>query len=107
MAKIAIIRTGGKQYKVTPGDTLKVEKIKTESGKKHVFKDVLLVSEDSGKDLKLGDPQVKKAQVEATVLEQGRNKKIRVVKYKPKTRYHKVSGHRQPYSLVKIEKINL
>lgn len=101
MPKIAIIKTGGKQYVVKAKDRIKVEKLPVQEGDKVDF-DVLLTADESGQDVKLGAPLVKGAQVGAKVLEQGRDKKVRVVHYKNKTRYHKVYGHRQPYSKVEI-----
>lgn len=105
MAKLAVIKTGGKQYLVKEGDEIKVEKLSVDEKDNFIFDEVLLVASDKGDDVKLGDPNIKSAEVEATITEQGRAKKIRVVKYKNKTRYHKVSGHRQSYSKVKINKI--
>jgi len=104
MSKIAIIKTGGKQYKVAEGQTLKVEKLAVEEGKGIVFDEVLLVAD--GADVKVGMPTVSGAKVTGKVLEQGRDKKITVIKYKAKVRYRRKKGHRQPYSAVKIEKIS-
>ena len=98
----AIIATGGKQYKVAEGDVIKVEKLGVEAGEKVTFEDVLAVSNDG---LKVGD-DVKGATVEATVVANAKAKKVIVYRYKPKTGYHKKNGHRQPYTAVKIEKIN-
>ncbi|MBE5875297.1 MAG: 50S ribosomal protein L21 [Lachnospiraceae bacterium] len=98
----AIIATGGKQYKVSEGDVIKVEKLENEVGSTVTFDKVIAVSNDS---LKVGD-DVAKATVTATVMEQGRGKKVIVYKYKRKTGYHKKNGHRQAYTQVKIEKIN-
>ncbi len=98
----AIIATGGKQYKVSEGDIITIEKLGVEPGEKVTFDDVLAVSGDS---LKVGE-DVAGASVEASVLENFRGKKIIVYKYKRKTGYHKKNGHRQSYTRVKIEKIN-
>lgn len=98
----AIIATGGKQYKVSEGDVIKVEKLEAEAGNTVTFDQVIAVSDGS---LKVGDA-VANATVSATVMEQGRGKKVIVYKYKRKTGYHKKNGHRQPYTQVKIEKIN-
>ena len=98
----AIIATGGKQYKVSEGDVIDVEKIEVEVGEKVNFDSVLAISDDT---LKVADA-VKDASVEATVMDQGRGKKVVVYKYKPKSGYHKKIGHRQAYTRVKIEKIN-
>lgn len=106
MSKIAVIKSGGKQYLVKAGDIIKIEKLPAEKGKSFTFDKVLMVSDETGKDVKVGQPFIKDAKVRAKVLEQGRDKKVRVVKYKAKTRYHKVYGHRQPFTKVKIEKIN-
>ena len=98
----AIIATGGKQYKVAEGDVLKVEKLDAEAGNTVTFDKVIAVSDGS---LKVG-ADVANASVTATVMEQGRGKKVIVYKYKRKTGYHKKNGHRQSYTQVKIEKIN-
>ena len=98
----AIIATGGKQYKVSEGDVIKVEKLDVEPGATVTFDQVVAVSD---KELKVaGD--VANASVTATVMEQGRYRKVIVYKYKRKTGYHKKNGHRQAYTQVKIDKIN-
>ena len=99
----AIIATGGKQYKVAEGDIITIEKLGIEAGEKVTFDQVLAVS---GDDLKIGNPTVDGATVDATVVKEGRGKKVIVYKYKRKTGYHKKNGHRQSYTQVKIEKIN-
>ena len=106
MSKIATIKTGGKQYVVKTGDELKIEKLLQEEGDKLVFDKVLMVSDEKGTDLKVGEPYIEGAKVEAEVLEQGRSKKITAAKYKNKTRYHKAYGHRQAFTKVKIIKIS-
>ena len=98
----AIIATGGKQYKVSEGDVIKVEKLNAEAGNTVTFDNVIAVSNDS---LKVG-ADVANATVTATVMEQGRGKKVIVYKYKRKTGYHKKNCHRQAYTQVKIDKIN-
>ena len=98
----AIIATGGKQYKVSEGDVIRVEKLDVEAGNAVTFDQVIAVS-DNG--LKVGEA-VANATVSATVMDQGRARKVIVYKYKRKTGYHKKNGHRQPYTQVKIEKIN-
>ena len=98
----AIIATGGKQYKVSEGDVIKVEKIDAEAGSIVSFDQVIAVSDGT---LKVGE-EVANATVSATVMEQGRGKKVIVYKYKRKTGYHKKNGHRQAYTQVKIDKIN-
>ena len=98
----AIIATGGKQYKVAECDVIKVEKLDVEVGSEVTFDQVIAVSGDS---LKVG-ADVANANVTATVMEQGKDKKVIVYKYKRKTGYHKKNGHRQAYTQVKIDKIN-
>jgi len=98
----AIIATGGKQYKVSEGDVIKVEKLDCEEGTTVAFDQVIAVSD---KTLKVGE-DVAKATVTATVVSQGRGKKVIVYKYKRKSGYHKKNGHRQAYTQVKIDKIN-
>jgi large subunit ribosomal protein L21 len=103
--EFAVIETGGKQYKVAVGDVLKVEKLKGDfnPGDKIVFEKVLLV--DNGKDTTIGTPYIESAKVEALFQKEGRAAKIKVVKYKQKSRYLKTRGHRQPYAEVKISAI--
>ena len=101
----AIIKTGGKQYKVSEGDTLFIEKLNAAVDETVTFNEVVAVGE--GSDLKVGAPLVEGASVSAKVLKEGKAKKVIVFKYKPKKGYHKKQGHRQPYTKVKIEKINL
>ena len=98
----AIIATGGKQYKVSEGDVIKVEKLDAEAGNTVTFDRVIAVSDGT---LKVGEDAAK-ASVTAIVMEQGRGKKVIVYKYKRKTGYHKKNGHRQAYTQVKIDKIN-
>ena len=98
----AIIATGGKQYKVSEGDIITIEKLGVEAGEKVTFDQVLAVS-DNG--MKVG-ADVANATVEASVVKEGRGKKVIVYKYKRKSGYHKKNGHRQQYTEVKIEKIN-
>ena len=101
----AIIETGGKQYKVSEGDTLFIEKIEAEDGTKVEFDKVLAVSTDDG--LKVGKPYIEKVKVTAEVEKNGKGKKIIVFKYKAKKGYKKMQCHRQHYKKVKIEKISL
>jgi len=101
MAKIAVIRTGGKQYKVQEGDTVKVEKLDAENGK-NVKLDTLLIAD--GDKLELGQPSLGE-KVEAEVINTAKDKKVTVVKYKNKTRYKKTVGHRQKLTAIKILKI--
>ncbi len=99
----AVIKTGGKQYKVSAGDKIKIEKIEGREGEKAVFGEVLLVAD--GQKTKIGAPFVPGAKVTAKILKQDRAQKITVLKYKAKKRYSVKRGHRQPYSLVEIENI--
>ena len=101
----AIIKTGGKQYKVSEGDLVRVEKLNYEVGETVDFEEVLLVSNDG--DIKVGSPVVEGAKVSATVEDQNKAKKIVVFKFKPKKQYRKKHGHRQPYTLVKINSLSL
>ena len=98
----AIIATGGKQYKVSEGDIIRVEKLDAEDGSTVTFDQVLAVN-DNG--MKVG-ADVASSTVTATVMGQGKGKKVIVYKYKRKSGYHKKNGHRQAYTQVKIEKIN-
>lgn len=99
----AIIETGGKQYKVAEGDTLFIEKLGTEVGESVVFDKVLAVLD--GDKATFGAPVVEGAKVSASVVKNGKNKKIMVFKYKPKKGYRRRQGHRQPYTKVQIAKI--
>ena len=99
----AIIATGGKQYKVEEGDVIRVEKLGVEAGQTVTFDPVLVVSD---KETKVGTPTVDGASVSATVVAEGKGKKVIVYRYKRKTGYHKKNGHRQPFTQVKIDKIN-
>lgn len=99
----AIIATGGKQYKVSEGDIIKVEKLGVEAGEAVVFDQVLFVSDA---EVKVGNPTVANAKVDATVVSEGKGKKVIVYKYKRKSGYHKKNGHRQSFTEVKIDKIN-
>ena len=98
----AVIKTGGKQYRVEEGDTLRVEKLDAEAGKKVTFDDVLLVGE--GESIKAGDDAAK-AKVTAVVTENGRDKKIVVFKKRRRKNYRLTQGHRQSFTAVRIEKI--
>ena len=103
--EFAIIFTGGKQYKVAKGDTVKIEKIKGDfkAGDKITFDQVLLV--EDGKDTTIGTPYITGATVSGTLSEIGRNKTVEVIKYKQKSRYFKKNGHRQPWFKVTIDAI--
>lgn len=101
----AIIETGGKQYKVSEGNVIKVEKLAVEAGKDYAFDKVLVVSDDNG--VKVGAPYVAGAKVNATVIGDGKAKKVIVYKYKSKKGFHKKKGHRQPFTVLKIDSIAL
>ena len=100
----AVLVTGGKQYKVSEGDVLYVEKLNAEVDSSIEFDNILFVSKSDG-ELVVGKPVVEGAKVTAKVLSQGKNKKIIVFKYKRKLDYRKKQGHRQPYTKLQIEKI--
>ncbi len=102
MAKIAIIETGGKQYVVTQDSVLDIEKIKgiNDSGAKITFDKVLLT--DDGAQTKVGSPYISGAKVSAELVENGREAKVTVIRYRQKSRYFKKNGHRQPYAKVRI-----
>ncbi len=119
--EVAVIKTGGKQYVVSKGDTIVIEKLPAKTafgsspdaeasrgdlkkGDSIVFGEVLLV--DNGSDTTIGAPVIKGAEVKGTVVLAGLGKKIEVVKYKPKSRYYKRKGHRQPILKVKIDSIS-
>jgi large subunit ribosomal protein L21 len=99
----AVIATGGKQYRVSEGDVIFVEKLAGEIDETLVFTDVLTVVQDG--DVKVGVPFLEGAKVTAKVMKQGKDKKILVYKYKSKANYRRKQGHRQPYTKVTIEKI--
>jgi large subunit ribosomal protein L21 len=102
MTQLAVIKTGGKQYIVTEGQILTIEKLIHDSDK-ITFDEVLLVADEKKADI--GQPLVKGAKVSATVVAEGRGEKKMVFRFKSKTRQHKKKGHRQPFTKVKIEKI--
>ena len=98
----AIIKTGGKQYCVEEGKAISVEKLDAKVGDEVAFDDVLFIS---GDDARIGNPRVADAKVTGKVLEQGKEKKILVFKYKAKANYRRRQGHRQPFTKVQITKI--
>jgi len=99
----AIIKAGGKQYRVQKGDVIKVEKMNVEAGDTVTFDEVLLISDE--KKVSVGAPVLKGASVEAKVVENGKNAKVIIYKYKPKKDFKKKQGHRQPYTMVEIQNI--
>ncbi len=101
MSKIAVIKTGGKQYKVQEGETIKIEKLAVENGQKFAF-DTLLIAD--GANIEVGQPSLGE-KVEGEILGTAKGEKVLVVKYKNKTRYKKTVGHRQLETSVKITKI--
>lgn len=100
---LAVIKTGGKQYLVSPGQKIKIEKVDVKEGKEITFKEVLLLEKQ--RKLEIGTPLVKGAKVIGKVLKQGKGKKIIVFKYKSKTRYKVKKGHRQHFTEIEITKI--
>jgi large subunit ribosomal protein L21 len=101
----AVIKTGGKQYKVREGDQFLVEKLDQPVGAEFDFEEVLLIGNDEPESAKIGTPLVEGAKVRARVLDHIKGRKKVVFRYKPKTRYKKKKGHRQPYTKVEILKI--
>lgn len=99
----AIIETGGKQYKVAEGDVITVEKLGVEAGQEFTFEKVLVLAKDG--DVKVGAPYVEGAAVTASVIGDGKNKKVIIYKYKPKKGFHKKKGHRQPFTKLQIKSI--
>jgi len=99
----AIIETGGKQYKVTEGDTIAIEKLPHQQGEQVIFERVLHLSTDAG--TKIGKPYLQGCTVVGTIIGQEKAKKVTIVKYKSRKNYRRERGHRQPFTLVKIEKI--
>jgi len=102
----AIIRTGGKQYRVSEGETIYVERLDAPVGGKITLAEVLLVGGDKG-EAKVGAPLVAKASVAATVVDLGREHKVRVFKYKKRKHYRRTRGHRQSYTALRIDSISL
>ncbi len=101
----AVVNTGGKQYKVQKGETLRIEKIPGEVGAQVTFDKVLMVAD--GENVRVGQPLLEKAAVQASIVEQDRAKKIIVFKYKRRKRYRRKQGHRQPYTAIRIDGIDL
>jgi large subunit ribosomal protein L21 len=101
----AVIKSGGKQYRVTPGQTIRLEKVTGEVGSKVTLSEVLLVDNDG--NISVGAPLVANASIEATVVEHDRSKKILVFKKKRKKQYRRTRGHRQDFTAVRIDKITV
>ena len=101
----AVIRSGGKQYRVSPGQQLKLERFDGEAGDRVTFSDVLLVS--GGGEVAVGTPTVDSASVSGEIVEQGRGRKVNVFKYKNKTRYRRLRGHRQLHTAVLVDEVSL
>jgi large subunit ribosomal protein L21 len=99
----AIIRTGGKQFRVEPGETVRLERLEAAVGSSVSLDDVLLVGGDG--ELRVGTPRLENAAVVGTVVEQGRDAKIRVFKFKRRKHYRRTKGHRQAFTAVKIERV--
>jgi large subunit ribosomal protein L21 len=100
----AIIRTGGKQYRVQAGDVVRVEHLEAEVGSTVTLDEVLFIGDEAG--ITVGAPRVASAVVQATVVEDGRDKKIRVFKYKKRKHYRRTKGHRQSFTAVRIDKVS-
>ncbi len=101
---IAVIHTGGKQYLVSPGEKIKIEKLGVQEGETVDFEKVLLFEDDKGESL-IGNPYLEEVKVSGKVLKEGLGEKKRIFKYKPKKRYKVKKGHRQPYTEVEITEI--
>jgi len=100
----ALIQTGGKQYKVNEGTILQIEKVAGEAGDNLVLDQILMINDENG-NVTIGSPLVENAKVTAKILQQGRDKKVIVYKYKRRKNYRRKQGHRQPYTRLLIEKI--
>jgi large subunit ribosomal protein L21 len=99
----AVVNTGGKQYKVQKGETLRIEKIPGDVGSQVTFDKVLMVAD--GETVRVGHPLLEKATVQASIVEQDKAKKVIVFKYKRRKRYRRKQGHRQPYTAIRIDGI--
>lgn len=100
---LAVIRTGGKQYLVSPGQKIKIEKLEKKEGQEVTFKDVLLL--EKGKKIEIGTPLIKGVKVIGKIVRQSKTKKVIIFKYKAKKRYKVKKGHRQPFTEIEILKI--
>jgi len=101
----AVFKTGGKQYRVSEGETLKIEKLEVEPGKKITFNEVLMIAD--GENVQVGSPLVEKASVEAKVISQGKGKKVNILKFKRRKQFMKQQGHRQLFTEIQIGKIKV
>jgi len=99
----AVFKTGGKQYRVSEGETLKIEKLEVEPGKKVTFNEVLMIAD--GENVQVGSPLLDKASVEAKIISQGKGKKVNILKFKRRKHSMKQQGHRQLFTEIKIGKI--
>ena len=99
----AVFKTGGKQYRVSEGETLKIEKLEVEPGKKVTFNEVLMIAD--GENVQVGSPLLSKARVEAKVISQGKGKKVNILKFKRRKHSMKHQGHRQLFTEIQIGKI--
>ena len=100
----AVVSSGGKQYKVQKGETLRIEKIPGEVGSKVVFDQVLMIAD--GEKIRVGQPVIARAAVQASIVEQDKAKKILIFKYKRRKRYRRKHSHRQPYTAIRIDGID-
>lgn len=99
----AVIKTGGKQYRVEEGQTIRIESLEAEAGQQVDFSDVLMVANEG--DVKVGAPIIEGSKVTATVVEHGRHKKVEIIKFRRRKHHMKRQGHRQNYTAVKIDSI--
>lgn len=102
---LAVIKAGGKQYLVSPGKKIRIEKIEAQEGEEVTFPEVLLLRKEDGKT-EIGKPLVKSAKVKGKVIQQGKGDKMRIFKYKPKKHYKVKKGHRQPFTEVEISSVS-
>ena len=100
----AVIKAGGKQYRVSPGESLKIEQVQADVGATIVLDQVLMVAD--GEAVKVGNPTVEGAKVSATVVSHGRGPKVRIFKMRRRKHYQKTQGHRQNYTEIRVEAIN-
>ncbi len=103
---MAVVEVGGKQYTVSPGENIKIEKIPAKVGEEVVLDKVLMVEKENG-EIEIGSPTLDKVKVKAKVVDQGKERKVVVFKFKRRKNYHRKYGHRQPFTRLKIEEIQL